>query len=53
MRQSLFAGEEPAASPRNLLAEAVAASRLLTYALAFAGAALVVALIALAVALLK
>jgi SpoVK/Ycf46/Vps4 family AAA+-type ATPase len=53
MRQSLFAGEERAASHRNLLAEAVAASRLLTYAVGFAGAALVVAVIALAVALLK
>jgi ATP-dependent 26S proteasome regulatory subunit len=53
MRQSLFAGEERPASPRNLLSGPVAASRLLTYAVAFACAALVVAVIALAVALLK
>jgi hypothetical protein len=53
MRQSLFAGEERPASPRNLLSGPVAASRLLTYAVAFACAALVVAVIALVVALLK
>src|SRR5206468_11673675 len=53
MRQSLFAGEERAASQGNLLAAAASASRLLAYALVFAGAALLVAVIALAVALLK
>jgi hypothetical protein len=53
MRQSLFAGEERPAGEGNLLAAAASASRLLTYALVFAGAALVVAVIALAVALLK
>jgi SpoVK/Ycf46/Vps4 family AAA+-type ATPase len=53
MRQSLFAGDEGPANPGNLVAGALAASRLLTYALAFAGAALVIALVALVVALLK
>ena len=52
MRQSLFAGERPA-SQANLQAGGASPSRLLTYALACAGAALVVAVIALAVALLK
>ena len=52
MQQSLFAGERPA-SQANLQPGGASASRLLTYALAFAGAALVVAVIALAVALLK
>src|SRR5688572_2956882 len=42
MRQSLLAGEERPASQANLLAAGAPASRLLTYALVFAGAALVV-----------
>jgi SpoVK/Ycf46/Vps4 family AAA+-type ATPase len=53
MRQSLFAGEERPATQGHLLSGPVAASRLLTYALAFACAALMVAVIALAVALVK
>ena len=55
MRQSLFDGEERVPGDGTLLAGAIAAhgSRLLTYVLALAGAALVVAAIALAVALLK
>ena len=55
MRQSLFDGEERVPGDGSLLAGAIAAhgSRLLTYVLALAGAALVVAAIALAVALLK
>jgi AAA+ superfamily predicted ATPase len=52
MRQSVFADEEWPASQANLRGGR-ASARLLTYALAFAGAALVVAVIALAVALLK
>ena len=55
MRQSLFAVEQGAALTDANPASAAAAhaSRLLTYALAGAGAALIVAAIALAVALLK
>jgi SpoVK/Ycf46/Vps4 family AAA+-type ATPase len=53
MRQSLFAGEEPFSSQGHLLAGAASASRPATYALVFAGAALVAAALALAVALLK
>jgi len=53
MRQSLLAEGELAGSRSGFLTEAAAASRLLTYALAIAGAALVFALIALVVALLK
>lgn len=55
MRQSLFAGEERAVTDANLVGGAVVAhaSRLLIYALAGACAALIVALIALMVALLK
>jgi SpoVK/Ycf46/Vps4 family AAA+-type ATPase len=52
MRQSLFTGEE-AVSQLNPLTPAAAASRLLTYAVALGGAALVIAMVALAVALLK
>src|SRR5438552_15610441 len=55
MRQSLFAdGDGLIAAPNLMPAPALAhASRLVTYALAGAGAALIVALAALAVALLK
>ena len=53
MRQSLFAGEERPVSLSKLLSGSATASRLLTYALAFACAALVIAVMALAVALLK
>jgi SpoVK/Ycf46/Vps4 family AAA+-type ATPase len=55
MQQSLFAGAgaEPTADQSNLLAEAIVTSRLLRYAVACGGAALVIALIALTVALLK
>jgi SpoVK/Ycf46/Vps4 family AAA+-type ATPase len=54
MRQSLFAAEQGGLTDANPASGAVAhASRLLAYALAAAGAALVVAAIALAVALLK
>ena len=54
MRQSLF-DEEPAARDANVVARAadLRASRLLAYAVSAAGAALIVAVIALAVALLK
>jgi SpoVK/Ycf46/Vps4 family AAA+-type ATPase len=52
MRQSLFAGEELLVADANLVASA-AASRLLAYALAAAGTALIVAVIALTAALLK
>jgi hypothetical protein len=51
MRQSLFAGDERLARDRDLLA--VAGARVLPYALAAAGTALVLAVIALIVALLK
>ena len=54
MRQSLFAGDQRVATDASIVGDATAqASRLLIYALAGAGAALVVAAIALAVALLK
>jgi SpoVK/Ycf46/Vps4 family AAA+-type ATPase len=53
MRQSLFETEEPSARHGRLPAGSTVASRLLTFALALACAALVVAMIALAVALLK
>ena len=53
MRQSLFAGAEGPASHANLQAGGASASRHLPYALVLAGAALVIAVIALAVALLK
>jgi SpoVK/Ycf46/Vps4 family AAA+-type ATPase len=53
MRQSLFADEERSANQSLMLAEAAAASRLVIYAPAFAGAAFVIAVIALVVALLK
>jgi hypothetical protein len=55
MKQSLFDGESSVASDTNLLSHAVWShtSRSVTYALACASAALVIALIALAVALLK
>jgi SpoVK/Ycf46/Vps4 family AAA+-type ATPase len=53
MRQSLFTGEEHPVSQPHLLAGGASASRLLTFSLALAGAALVAAMVALAVALLK
>jgi ATP-dependent Zn protease len=53
MRQSLFTGEESSVTPTHQLAGRAFASRLLTYALALGGAALVVAVAALAVALFK
>jgi len=55
MRQSLFAGENHGEADANFVggAAVVHASRLLIYALAGACAALIVALIALMVALLK
>ena len=55
MRQSLFDDEERMIGRANVAAGAadVRASRLLAYAVAAAGAALIVAVIALAVALLK
>jgi SpoVK/Ycf46/Vps4 family AAA+-type ATPase len=52
MQQSLFADRELSAGDRRPLVD-VATSRLLTYALTLAGSALVVALIALTIALLK
>jgi hypothetical protein len=52
MRQSIFADKEPSPVGGSALVS-VAASRLLTYALALGGAALVVAVIALTLALLK
>ena len=52
MRQSLFADDNQPDAVSNLVA-GVAASRLVTYALASAGAALIVAVVALTVALLK
>src|SRR5262249_38377103 len=51
MRQSIFADREPSPVAGTLVG--IAASRLLTYALILGGAALVVALIALTLALLK
>jgi len=52
MRQSLFSGhEQPAGQPYQLAG--LAASRVLLYALALGGAALFVAIAALAVALVK
>ena len=53
MRQSVLAREERPASLTDLRAVEASAPRLLTYALAVAGAALVIAVTALAVALLK
>jgi SpoVK/Ycf46/Vps4 family AAA+-type ATPase len=55
MRQSLFAGDERGVADTRLVADAAAAhvSRLVAYALAGAGAALIIAVIALTVALLK
>jgi len=52
MRQSLFTGDEGPAGQAHQLA-GLAASRVLLYALALGGAAFVVAMVALAVALLK
>ena len=48
MRQSLFTGKEPG-SQRDPLAVGASVSRLVAYALALAGVALVVAIVALAV----
>jgi SpoVK/Ycf46/Vps4 family AAA+-type ATPase len=53
MRQSLFVREDRPASESELLTRGLAAARLLPYVLALAGAALVVAVIALAVAMLR
>ena len=53
MRQSLFAGEPLVLPEANLVAGATASHPSLLVAYALAGAALLVALIALAVALLK
>ena len=55
MRQSLFEGEERLTGDAKMLVDAATAhaSRILTFALAVGGAALVVALIALTIALLK
>jgi AAA+ superfamily predicted ATPase len=53
MRQSLFSGEKPPVSQLYPLDDGALGSRLLTYALALGGAALVVAIAALAVAFLK
>jgi SpoVK/Ycf46/Vps4 family AAA+-type ATPase len=53
MRQSLFAGDERLAGEAQLLAGAAVVARLLPYTLIVAGTALVVAVAALAVALLK
>jgi hypothetical protein len=52
MRQSLFTGDDRHARDAHPLAD-TASARLLMYCLALAGASLVVALVALAVALLK
>ena len=53
MRQSIFAGNEPATTLTKFLGDRPSASRLVISTLACAGAALVVALLALAVALMK
>ena len=53
MRQSIFAGDEPATTLAKFLGDRPSASRLVISTLACAGAALVVALLALAVALMK
>ena len=53
MRQSLFTGDDqPGSDARAVLAD-TASARLLTYGLALAGSALIVAIVALVVALLK
>jgi len=53
MRQSIFAGNEPATTLAKFIGDRPSASRLVISTLACAGAALVVALLALAVALMK
>ena len=53
MRQSIFAGDEPATTLAKFLGDRPSASRLVISTLVCAGAALVVALLALAVALMK
>ena len=53
MRQSIFAGDEPATTLAKFLGYRPSASRLVISTLVCAGAALVVALLALAVALMK
>jgi SpoVK/Ycf46/Vps4 family AAA+-type ATPase len=53
MKQSLFTGEEQPAGQPHQLAGVASASRVLLYALALGGASFLVALVALAVALLK
>jgi hypothetical protein len=53
MRQSLFSDEDQPAGQPHQLAGLAAASRVLLSALVLGGAALVVAVVALAVALLK
>jgi len=53
MRQSLFAGDDAIARPVDVVSESLAASRLLTYALALGGAALLIALVALVMAVAK
>ena len=53
MRQSIFAGDEPATILAKFLGDRPSGSRLMISTFACAGAALVVALVALAVALMK
>jgi SpoVK/Ycf46/Vps4 family AAA+-type ATPase len=53
MRQSLFAGDERIAAPVTAIADAMGRSRLATYALGLGAAAFVIAVLALAVALLR